>query len=184
MKLVETDIETPPRVDHEPLAVPAPAEHRRVAVSFILTSAVLIATVVSIYVVFPERHNELVSTAVSLHGEPGELDLDAPSHEALIAWSIAVVGKGAPWPAEQSRVRILGARETRVLRLRAAMVRYRIDDQVVTLLVQRARDTPPRTHRRRTGELLAVSWRRKRWTFVAVGRAATSEAWRRVIGAP
>jgi anti-sigma factor RsiW len=179
MKLVETDTEGPEPA--QPSAAPRP-EHRRVAVSFFLTAFVLIATVVTVYALFPERHNALLTRAMEVHRE-NEPDIVKPSMRELAAWSAGVLGNNVPWP-EDGGFEILGVRRVSVLRRAAAVVYYRVGKDRVTLMAQRARDTPPRKYRRREDGLMAVSWRRGKWTFIAVGPVETIGSWGAVFKVP
>lgn len=183
MKLIETEIEHETDDEEGPPPQPAPPrpEHRRVYVSLLLTFSVLVATVVAIYAVFPKRDNELVEEAIAAHRDPGASELTAPSAAELDAWTLGVLGQ-VPWPDVEGD--ILGARSLTVLQRKVALVRYRIGGDVVSLLAARARDAPPRTHRRREGELYAVSWRRGRFTLVAVGPASSARRWSAALGAP
>lgn len=178
MKLVETDTEGP-----EPVAVTTPPrpEHRRVAVSFFLTAFVLVATVVTVYALFPERHNALLTRSIEVHQE-NKPDIPALTASEVAAWSAGLLGNGVPWP--EGDFKILGVRRVRVLNRNVAAVHYEAGPDRVTILAQRARDTPPRKHRRRTGDLMAVSWRKGRWTLIAVGPAETIGTWGAAFGVP
>lgn len=233
MKLVESDRHGPDATDDDvETSTPPRPEHRRVSVSLVLTVSVLVGTVVAVYGIFPERHNELLTRSLELHRDPPPFQLDAPQQTELAAWSIALfsrTNRTIPWPAltrsgdawalgktrsdmltgdlgdptagdDKSAV-ILGASTDEILpckeaatRCPAAVIRYRLpgdpssgtDDASVemTLIVQQARDAPPRTHRRTDGDLSAVSWRKSHWTFVAVGATAQIDLWRTFTEAP
>ena len=183
MKLVETDI---PHGDEEVPEIPRPPrpEHRRVYVSLFVTLTVLVTTVVAVYVAFPRRDNALFTTAFEAHAGGGPFQLTAPSAEELAAWTVGVVGDGVPWPAAGEGRQVLGSWQISVLRQPAALVRYQVGDQQVTLGALRARDAPPRRHRRENDGLLGLSWRNGPWTLFAVGPAAGADGWRRELGIP
>jgi hypothetical protein len=182
MKLVETDS---PHGDEEVAELPRPPrpERRRVYVSLALTLTVLVATVAAVYFAFPKRDNEVLNAAIEAHREGGPFEIDKPSRPELVAWSVGVVGQKVPWP-DQPGLEIVGTRQLQVLRRPAALVRYRAEQEEVSLMVLRARDAPPRTYRRADDDDLAVSWRRGPWTFVVVGSAAHAEEWSRRLGVP
>ena len=185
MKLVEAETPGPPLDETLPAPSPPRPEHRRVAVSFLVTLVVLVATVVVIYAVFPKRDNALVTATVDAHQTLHKYDLAEPTFSELRAWSIGVLGIGAPWPQPQvANWSILGAKKLMILQRSAAFVRYRLEDQEVSMVLQRARDAPPRTHRREYGQVLAVSWRKGGWTCIAVGSAGRAIQWRKWLGTP
>jgi hypothetical protein len=182
MKLVETDS---PHGDEEVAEVPRPPrpERRRVYVSLALTMTVLVATVAAVYFAFPKRDNELVHAALDAHREGGPYELDHPTRAEVGAWSMGVVGQKVPWP-DGAGLEVVGTRRLQVLRRPAALVRYRADQDEVSVMVLRARDAPPRKYRRADGDDLAVSWRRGPWTFVVVGPTARADTWKRSFGVP
>jgi len=182
MKLVETDS---PHGDEEVAEVPRPPrpERRRVYVSLAVTMTVLAATVLAVYLLAPKRDNELLNAALEAHREGGPYELDHPSATELSAWSVGVVGHKVPWP-ERTGLEVIGTRRLQILKRSAALVRYKLGADEITLLVLRARDAPPRRYHRTEGPELAVSWRRGPWTFVVVGPADHAGAWRRQFGAP
>jgi anti-sigma factor RsiW len=186
MKLVETDIHGPKDDEETPAPPPTPPrpEHRRVAVSLLLTVSVLVATAVTVYVLFPERHNLLMTEAIDAHGSDAAWELERPSDAELRAWSLALVGRGVPLPAAGNEVQVLGARSIQVLHRPTAVVGYQVGGDRITLVVQRAREAVPRRHRRVDEGLMAVSWRKGAFTFVAVGPEASAERWRAVLGVP
>ena len=187
MKLVETDTAGPrgaEEVEDETVQTPPRPEHRRVSVSLLFTIAVLVGTVVTIYKVFPERHNALMTAALEAHHADAEFELAGPSQSQLVAWSTALLGKDVPWPALEPDVEIVGVRALTVLNRSAAMVRYRIGGDPVTVVVQQPRDTPPRKHHRRDGDDLCLSWRAHKWTFIAVGPVSGAHRWAQFFGAP
>jgi len=68
MKLVEAESTGPVEGDAALVTPPRPP-HRRVSVSLLFTLTVLIGTVVTIYAVFPARHNLLLTQAIARHRE-------------------------------------------------------------------------------------------------------------------
>jgi hypothetical protein len=186
MKLVETDVHGPKDDDEPPAPPPTPPrpEHRRVSVSLLLTASVLIGTVVMVYVLFPERHNVLMSESLAAHRSEAAPELEWPSEAELGAWSLALVGKGVQWPAPGDGVEIVSARSIEVLQLPTAIVRYRVDGEPVTLVVQRTRDAVPRKHRRVDGAHLVLAYRRAPFSYVAVGPAASEDLWRERLDVP
>ena len=102
MHLVEAEAVGPIEGD-EPAVTPPRPPHRRVSVSLIFTLSVLIGTVVTIYMVLPARHDEIVTEAVRQHRatEPA-WDLEAPTAGELRAWAIGVIGKDVPLPPKDS----------------------------------------------------------------------------------
>jgi len=185
MKLVDADTERPE--DEEEVARPTPPrpERRRVVVSLGLTIAVLAGTVVTIYSVFPERHNQLVSRAVESHqrGEP-HWQLEAPSPGELDAWAVALLGDGVPVPRPAGGSALIGARPVEIVNRAAGLVRYRIGGSEVTFAVMRSPVIAARRVSRRAGDLQIEAWRLGPWSCVAVGPAATSAEWRPAVGAP
>jgi hypothetical protein len=183
VKLVETDAALP--IDEDAREVPRPPrpEHRKAYVSLLLTTAVLAATVAVVYVLFPKRHNEVIEETIDYHREPGALEIEAPTSGELRAWTIGIHGRAVPWP-EAPGLKIVGARRLRMLRKPAAMVRYDLGGDPITVVAMVPWDAPPRTIRRDDGGESAVWWRKGPWTFIAVGSAATAEAWQSSVGAP
>jgi hypothetical protein len=176
MKLVEAESTGPVEGDAALVTPPRPPR-RRVSVSLVFTLTVLVGTVVTIYAMFPARHNLLMTEAIAHHREPsGGWDLYAPTREALRAWMIGAIGKDAPLPGEAADV--VGARQLDILNRAAALIRLRIGDDDVTYLVQRARGIAPEGAEQVDGALRAVAWRRGRFTVVAVGADATAARWR------
>jgi hypothetical protein len=190
MKLVEAESTGPVEGDAALVTPPRPP-HRRVSVSLVFTLTVLVGTVVTIYAMFPARHNLLMTEAIARHQDLGAAgaagaawDLVSPTRDALRAWMIGAIGKDAPLPGEGATV--IGARQLDILNRAAALIRLRIGDDEVTYLVQRARGIAPegaeRVERGETGAALrAVAWRRGRFTVVAVGADATAARWRAVL---
>jgi hypothetical protein len=180
MKLVETDS---PHGDEEVPEVPRPPrpERRRVYVSLLVTLGVLAATVVAVYLAFPKRNNELVTAALEAHRAGGPYQMERPTPPELKAWTVGVVGGAVPWPAGPE---VVGTWQIRILRRPAALVRFAVGGQEVTLMAMRAWDAPPRKYRRRDGDELAISWRRGPWTLVAVGPAAEEARWKASLDVP
>lgn len=186
MKLVETDEAGPPAIEEAPPhPTPPRPEHRRVAVSFLLTLAVLVGTVVTVYTVFPARHNVVVTAAVDEHRRSDQtFQLTKPSGEALASWAVGVLGARLALPGPGAGVDVIGARSIEILERPAALVRYRIGTSEVTLVVQRARDVPKRRVSKQDGDDQIEAWRVEKWTFVAVGPASTAAQWRPAMGVP
>lgn len=180
MKLVETDI---PHGDEEVPEVPRPPrpERRRVYVSLGLTLGVLAATVAAVYLAFPKRDNELVTAALEAHRARGPFQLEKPTPAELKAWTVGVVGSAVPWPTDLEPI---GTWQIRILRRPAALVRFSLGGDEVTLMAVRAWDAPPRKYRRHDGDELAVSWRRGAWTLVAIGPAAEEARWKASLHVP
>lgn len=183
MKLVETEYEhvADLDVDVEAVTLPRP-ERRRVHLSLIVTLAVLVATVTTIYLVFPPRVDTLQDAAIDFQLEPGEFDLIEPSQIELEAWSVGLVGPGVPWPPLEGR--IVGAQSIKVLHRRTAAVRVRVGEGYATLFATRAVEAPPRTRRKKRDDLFCVSYRRGHWMLVAAGPQESAPEWLHVLGAP
>ena len=181
MKLVEAESEGPVEGD-DALVTPPRPPHRRVSVSLLFTLSVLIGTVVTIYAVFPPRHNLLLTEAIEHHreGEPA-WDLAAPTATELRAWAIGVVGKDPPLPTAAA---IIGARRIEILNRHAAVIRLQLEGDVVTYMVTRARGVAPERSERVDGELRAVGWRRGPFTCIGVGPDATASRWLHALGSP
>jgi hypothetical protein len=179
MKLVEAESTGPVEGDAAQVTPPRPP-HRRVSVSLVFTLTVLIGTVVTIYAMFPARHNQLMTEAIAHHIDPGAAwDLTGPSSDALRAWMIGAVGKDTPLPAGTAQV--IGARQFDILNRAAALIRLRVGADDVTYLVQRARGIAPEGAERVEGPLRAIAWRKGRFTVVAVGADATAASWRQAL---
>jgi hypothetical protein len=188
MKLVEAESTGPVEGDAALVTPPRPPR-RRVSVSLLFTITVLVGTVVTIFAMFPARHNLLMTEAIAHHRDPGAAwDLVPPTRDALRAWMIGAIGKDAPLPGEAATV--VGARRLDILNRATALIRLRIGDDEVTYLVQRARGIAPEGAERVeggeagdkappgiSGALRAVAWRSGRFTVVAVGADATAARW-------
>jgi hypothetical protein len=185
MKLVEADAEGPEIAGGDVVRpTPPRPERRRVVVSLGFTIAVLIGTVVTIYTVFPARHDHLAAAALEAHHQVDTgYQLIAPGPAELRGWTVALLGEAPPVPAPSNDVKILGARPLTLLKRPAAVLRYRIGGNEVTLLVQRTRVTAHRATRHE-GIERAETWHRGVWTYVAVGPEATASTWERRVGVP
>ena len=179
MKLVEAESEGPIEGEVAVITPPRPL-HRRVSISLLFTLTILTGTVVAIYVVFPARHNALVTEAIAEHQREQAWDLTSPSLAELRAWSIGVVGRDAPLPS----VAPVGARDVKILGRRAALMRVPVGGEEVTYVVQRARGVAPSNVERVEGDALAVEWRRGKFACVVVGPKATSKAWLALFSRP
>ncbi|HET9622299.1 MAG TPA: hypothetical protein VFP84_13090 [Kofleriaceae bacterium] len=182
MKLVEAESTGPVEGDAALVTPPRPP-HRRVSVSLLFTLTVLIGTVVTIYLVFPARHNVLVTEAVDVHRDPPAWDLAAPSVVELRAWMTGVVGTAPPLPGDgtAATVSVIGAARRSILNRAAAIVRVRIGSDEVTYLVQHARGIAPERTERAEGDLRAIAWRAGPYTVVAVGPDAAAASWRAAL---
>ncbi len=175
MKLVEAEAEGPIEGEDAIVTPPRPP-HRRVSVSFLFTLTVLVGTVVAIYVVFPARHNLLLTEAIENHREVDpKWDLVTPTPEAFRGWAIGVAGKDVPLPPDSAKV--VAARQIVIHDRRAAVIRLAIGGDELTYLVQHGRGVAPKGSQRTDGDLHAVSWRKGKFTCVAVGPAATASTW-------
>jgi hypothetical protein len=185
MKLVEVDQEGPPAIEAEaPRPTPPVPEHRRVAVSLLFTTAILVGTVVAIYLAFPARHNVVVTRAVAEHRAAPTWQIERPSAGDLRVWALGVLGERAPVPEPGPDREVVGARPLEILKRRTAMIRYRIGGAEVDVLIQRGHDVPPRRVSRRDGEDRVEAWRHGPWMFVAVGPAASAAGWKKALGVP
>lgn len=175
MHLVEPE-EVGPIEGDDPRITPPRPPHRRVSVSLLFTLSVLIGLVLTIYLALPARHNVLVTEAIERHhDEDVAWDLDAPSAAELRAWAIGVAGKGVPLPARTAKV--VGARRLQILHRAAAVVRLEIGGERITYLVQNAHGIAPKHAEQHDGDLVAVAWRRGKFTCVAVGPGDSLAAW-------
>lgn len=175
MHLVEPE-EVGPIEGDDPRVTPPRPPHRRVSVSLVFTLSVLVGLVVTIYLVLPARHNVLVTEAIERHHEQDVTwDLEAPTVSELRAWTIGVVGKDVPIPADA--VSVIGARRIQVLRRDAALMRLQVGGDQVTFLVQRARGIVPRHDEQHEGGLRATEWKCGKYSCVAVGPQTSSSSW-------
>jgi hypothetical protein len=175
MKLVEADAVGPVEGD-DALVTPPRPPHRRVSVSLLLTLSVLIGTVVTIYTVFPARHQVLVTEAVGAYrGTDTTWDLTEPTDAELRAWAIGVTGPGVVLPGKDVHVR--GARRVEVLHRGAALLGLTIGSDSVLYIVQHARGIAPDRGELDDGDLRAVAWRDGKFSCVAVGPAAHAATW-------
>ncbi len=185
MKLIDTD-DADDASHPEPPVRPTPPrpEKRQAMVSLLFTITVLVGTVVAVFTIFPERHNEILSTTIHAHRKPEAWDLTRPDDATLAVWARGVLGDAPPLPAPGADLVPIGAHDLDILGRRAALVRYRLGGDELTYLVQRARDIPPRRERRRDGDDDAEGWRNGPWTCVVVGPAKSADAWRPRMGVP
>ena len=182
MKLVEAEAEGPIEGEDAVVTPPRPP-HRRVSVSLLLTLAVLVGTVVMIYLVVPARHNVMLTEAVVQHHDAQPTwDLNAPSDAELRAWAIGIFGKDVPLPTAGAE--IVGAKTIEVLNRRAASIRLHVGDEDITYLVQHAHGIVPEKMERADGDLIAIQWLRGIYICAAVGRESTAKAWRPILRVP
>jgi hypothetical protein len=179
--LIEAE-ETKPSDEDPPVAVPRPPrpEHRRVYTSLILTTAILVGTVVAVYMLFPARHHVLATSATTHHRTPTtSWELPAPTAAELRAWSIGVLRGEAPLPAAPA----IGAQTIEYHSRNAALVRLHAGADEITYVIARAAGVSPASSRV-DGELRVVEWRRGPWAMVAIGPDATSASWKPIVNAP
>lgn len=176
MKLVEEEVTGPVEGDAALVTPPRPP-HRRVSVSLLFTLTVLVGTVVTIYAMFPARHNVLVTEAFARHRDPNPTwDLAGVSPAELRAWAFGVAGKDVPLPRDG--VNVVGVRQLQVLHRPAAMIRLRVGDDDLTYLVQHARGISAERVERQDGELRAIAWHQGKFAVVVVGPNASAARWR------
>ncbi|MBA2545126.1 MAG: hypothetical protein H0V17_36115 [Deltaproteobacteria bacterium] len=178
MNLVEAESIGPIEGD-TPLVTPPRPPHRRVSVSLLFTLTVLVGTVVAIYLRFPTRNTVLMEEALQRHQDQPAWDLVNPTAGELRAWAIGVVGRDPPLPRDS----VTGARDLEVLGHRAAMIRFVIDGEPITYLVQFTRVIAPEFSDHTVGDLHAIAWRQGLFTCAAVGPEATSKRWSRTVQA-
>ena len=174
MKLVDADAEDPAVAPPPP--PPPRRDKRRVSVSFVFTVTVLVGCVVAVFTLFPSRHNQVATSALAAHRDTAAWDLERPDAPTLIAWAKGAVGRDPPVPDGPGLVP-LGARRIAILRRPAAVIRYQIGGDQVTVVLQRARDLQRRTlHDDHDGDRVEA-WRAGAWTVIAVGPRATVATW-------
>ena len=175
MHLVEPE-EVGPIEGDDPRITPPRPPHRRVSVSLVFTLSMLVAVVATIYLVLPARHNALATVAIEQHrAQDLAWDLDAPSVVELRAWAVGVVGKGVPLPDDTTKV--IGARRIDVLHRPAAVMRLEIGGQPITYVVQNAHGITPHHYEQDDGDIHATTWRRGKFTCVAVGPKDSRTSW-------
>jgi hypothetical protein len=183
MKLVEADAEGPQVAEDEaPRPTPPRPERRRVMVSLGFTVAVLLGTVVTIYAVFPARHNYLATAAIDAHHEVATWQVAQPTTDMLRVWALGILGDEVPLPAAAPDLVVVGARRIELLNRPAAVVRYQIGGSDVTMVIQRARDPAARRVSRTEGGDHVESWRTGKWSIAAAGPDATAAAWAPRVG--
>jgi hypothetical protein len=179
MSLVEAEATGPVEGD-EPLITPPRPPHRRVSVSLLFTLTVLTSTVVAIYLVFPVRHAALRDEAIARHRATGVTwELTAPPSSELRAWWYGVVGNEAPLP--RGATEIVGARRIEVMGRDAGVIRFRLGNDEVTYVAQRARTVAPKRSVWRDHGLRAIEWRQGPYVMIAVGPDASAEVWHAAI---
>ncbi len=183
MKLVDAEITQESEGAPDIPRPPRPAR-RRVYTSLLVTLTVLVGTVAVIYAVFPNRHNEILTWAVEAHLDTSNPDLSSPSGNEIRAWSQGIFGETVPWPEVDATLVPTSASVVSVFKRDLALVRYDFEGDAVSLAFWRARDAPPRTLRRTEDGLYVVSWRRKRFTCIAIGPEASRDRWKKRFGAP
>jgi hypothetical protein len=186
MKLIEAESTGPVEGD-DALVTPPRPPRRRVSVSLLFTLTVLVGTVVTIYAVFPARHNALMTEAIEHHRDTSPAwEFSTTNPAELRGWMIGVLrSKDVPVPGEGTLVTpvVIGARRLTIFHREAALIRLDIGDNEVTYLVQHAQGIAPEHSERRDGELRAVAWRKGPFTIVAVGADATAARWRAALHA-
>lgn len=182
MKLVDTDADVSEQREHPPIRVTASRpEKRRAAVSLLFTVGILAGTVIAVFAIFPARHNQVITSALAAHRHPGNWDLVAPDHAALVAWATAILGHQPPVPDAP----VVGARRLDIFKRGGAVVRYRIGADEVTYFVQKSRDLEERRIRKKDKDDVVIEqWQNDEWTVVAIGPIASADAWRPVLGVP
>lgn len=185
MKLVETDEDDPSAHPEPPVrATPPRPEKRQAMVSLFLTISILAGTVIAVFTIFPERHNEILTSTLGAHRAEVPWAVTAPDAPTLALFATAVLGEAPPLPEPGPDLVVIGARDTTILARRAAVIRYQLGNDQLTYLVQRARDIPHRRESRRDGDDLVEAWRNGPWTCVIAGPTATADVWRPRLGVP
>ncbi len=154
------------------------------SISVVLTLLALAGTVVGVYLLSPNKHNELMTRTAQEHRAVQDFDIVTPGETELRAWSIGSLGAKVPWPKPSSTIKVIGARSFKVQKRPTGLVQYEINGVKVTVLAQRARDPAPRKHRRTDGDDHVVSWRSGKWTMIAVGSLQDAGLWKPLVGAP
>lgn len=183
MRLVDAEITQEVEETSEFSRAPRPAR-RRVYTSLLVTLSVLIGTVAVIYTIFPNRQDEVLTAVMEAHSKVDAAAMTNPSGLEIRAWSVGLFGEIAPWPEVGDGLVPTSASVLQIFKRPLAVVRYDLAGERVSMAFWRARDAPPRTHRRTEDGLYAVSWRRKRFTCIAVGPAGTKDTWAPRFGAP
>lgn len=183
--LIEAE-EKQPSDEDPPVAIARPPrpEHRRVYTSLVFTTAILVGTVVAVYLAFPARHHVFATSVAAEHrAATPAWELVAPSPAELRAWTIGVVGASAPLPPRLDATTAVGAESLVVLSRRVALVRLRHGADDLTYAVSRGHGVSPRSSRT-DGPLRIIEWRTGPWAVVAIGPDATSASWKPILGAP
>jgi len=152
------------------------------SISVALTVLALVATVAGVYWFFPRRDHELMTKSVEIHRDHGEWELEQPTETELRAWSVGSLGAKVPWPQLQPGMAIIGARTLEIQKRRTGLVRYRVGEDEISVVAQRARDPAPRKFSRTEDGQRVSSWRAGKWTMVVVGPDATAERWGPLVG--
>jgi hypothetical protein len=181
MSLVEAESTGPVEGD-DPIVTPPRPRHRRVSVSLVLTLSVLIGLVAAIYTVFPARHNVMAEEALAHHITTTAWDLPTPTPAELRAWLTGAVGKDAPLPNAPNVV-VLGASQVEILARHAAVIRFRINGDEITYLVERAGRMTPEHAESTSNELRVVEWPKGAFVCSAVGPDASAATWIKAVGA-
>jgi len=183
VKLVETDADRPEdETEPAPAVTPPVPEKRRAYVSLIFTAMIMVGTVVGIYTVIPAPAHEATTQAIREHrAADATWQLAAPSRAELEAWTLARIGEGGLLPGDAPDLTVVGARPVEVRHRDAAFIGFRIGGEAVSLLVSDAAD--PRSSER-NGDDQIEAWRCGAHSCVAVGPAASAEAWKSRLGIP
>lgn len=185
MKLVETDEDDPSAHPEPPVrATPPRPEKRQAMVSLLFTITILAGTVIAVFTIFPERHNEILTSTLAAHRADAPWDVTAPDDPTLALWATAVLGEAPPLPAAGPDLVVVGARALTILDRRAALIRYQLGPDQLSYLVQRARDIPVRRERRRDATESVDAWRNGPWTCVVAGPTTSADTWRPRLGVP
>lgn len=183
MRLVDAEVTQNSEPAPDAPLPPRPAR-RRVYASLLVTLSVLVGTVTVIYSVFPNRQNEILTTAIETYLATEDHEIVDPTGNEVRAWAMGVLKGPAPWPEAGEGLTPISANSATIFKRNLALVRYRIRDANVGLAFIRAQDVPPRLDRRTEDGLYAVSWRVGRFTAIAVGPANTKAQWAPRLGVP